>query len=44
MDGLCLLINIEVWDPCYLTNKIVEIFDFVVAFRIFRIETSISLF
>ena len=27
-------IDIEVWDPCYLTNKMVKIFDFVVAFRI----------
>ena len=34
MGGLCLPIDIEVWDPCYLTNKMFKIFDFVVAFRI----------
>ena len=31
MGGLCLPIDIEVWDPCYLTNKMV---DFIVAFSI----------
>ena len=34
MGGLSLPIDIEVWDPCYLTNKMFKIFDFVVAFRI----------
>ena len=43
MGGLCLPIDIEVWDPCYLTNKMVKRFDFVVAFRICRPEPSISL-
>ena len=34
MGGLSLPIDIEVLDPCYLTNKMVNIFDFIVTFSI----------